>query len=250
MTAEEFITAVQAGGTVEVDTDIDFNDYIFSSGVTVPSNTIINGNGHTLTNIQQGTSSYIFSFTGAATINNLNIRNLNLPSIQLFSGTAGDHNLNECQISGNVYVLYSSGTYQYQDNIAYNRCSMHISRFYDIRGTLNECYVIVENNSATTGNSYPLLGARANNTYFKGNIKLTGSMSLSTVFTDCCINIDVEDNGNTLTLSQANTPISVINSDKATNTSLASNIVAATDIEMHDAQSLFSKGFNIYVPGA
>lgn len=248
MTAQEFITAIQAGGTVEVDSDIDFNDYIFTSYATIPANTIINGNGHTLTNIQQGTSSYIFGFSGACTINNLNIRNLNLPSIQLFNGGSGAHNLNECQISGNCYVLYSSGTYQYQSNITYNRCSMHISRFYNIRGTLNDCYMIVDNNSATTGTTYPLLGDYANNTYFKGNIKITGSMKVSTTFTNCCINIDIEDNGFTITFNFANTPISVINSDKATNTSLASNIVAVTDAEMHDAQSLFDKGYNIYVP--
>lgn len=248
MTAQEFVTAVNAGGTIEVDSDIDFNDYIFSSVVTIPSDTIINGNGYTVTNIQQGTINRIFDFAGACTINNLNIRNLNLPSIQLFSGASGAHILNECQISGICYILYSSGSYSYQSNITYNRCSMHISRFYNIRGTLNDCYMVVENNSVTIGSAYPLLGDYANNTYFKGNIKITGGMTVSTNFVNCCINIDIEDNGFTINFNFANMPISVINSDKASNISLTSNIIAVTDAEMHDAQSLFDKGFDIYVP--
>ncbi len=249
MTAQEFITAIQAGGTVEVDTDIDFNDYVFTSYVAVPANTIINGNGHTLTNIQQGTSSYIFGFSGACTINNLNIRNLNLPSNPLFLGGNGVHEINECQISGNCHQIYNSGTYQYQDNITFNRCSMHISRFYDIRGTLNDCYVIVENNTRTSGSSNMyLLGTYANNTYFKGNLKITGTMTIQTTFSNCCINIDVDDSDYTITLNMSGSLVSVINSDKAPNTSRTSYIVAVTDTEMHDAQALFDKGFNIYVP--
>lgn len=249
MTSQEFITAVQAGGTIEVDSDIDFNDYVFSSSVDIPANTIINGNGHTLTNIQQGTSSYIFGFSGAITINNLNIRNLNLPSIQLFNGGSGAHNLNECQISGNCYILYSSGSYSYQDNITCNRCSMHISRFYWLRGTLNDCYLIVENNTRTSGSSNMyLLGTYANNTYFKGNLKITGAMTIVTTFSNCCINIDVDDSAYTITLNSSASLVSVINSDKAPNTSRTSYIVAVTDTEMHDAQALFDKGFNIYVP--
>lgn len=249
MTAQEFITAVQAGGTVEIDTDIDFNDYVFTSYVTVPANTIINGNGHTLTNIQQGTQAYIFGFNGAITINNLNFRNLNLPTIYLFNGGTGLHNINECQISGNCNSIYSSGSYSYQDNVIYNRCSMHLNRFGEIRGTLNDCYVIVENNTRTSGsNNMYLLGTYANNTYFKGNLKITGAMSILTNFTNCCINIDVDNSDYTITLNSASSQVSVLNADKAPNTSHTSNIVAVTDAEMHDAQSLFDKGFNIYVP--
>lgn len=249
MTVQEFLTAVQAGGTVNVDTDIDFNAYSFSESVTIPTSTIINGNGHTLTNIQQGTSTYIFGFSGDITINNLNIRNLNLTSIHLFNGSAGDHVLNECQISGNCYRLYSSGQSQYARNITYNRCSMHIGRFDNIRGTLNDCYVIVENNLTTSSSgNVSLLGDYASNTYFKGNLKITGTITISTSFSNCCINIDVDDSTYTISLTQASDPVSVLNSDKMSNTNRNSHIIAVTDTEMHDAQSLFDVGFNIYVP--
>lgn len=248
MTAQEFITAVQAGGTVEVDSDIDFNDYYFSNYIDIPTGITINGNGYTITNIQDGTSSYIFYIRGVFIMNRLNIRNLNLLTGTLFrTVNSTQHNLNECQISGNCYKIcdvQSGGT-----AVTCNRCSIHINRFWDIKITLNDCYVILENNLVTSGQSYVYtLGTSANNTYFKGKINLTDALTVATTFSNCCINIDVIDNDNLLTLNNSGDVISIINSTKATHTSLNSNIVAVTDTEMHDAQSLFDKGFNIYVP--
>ena len=248
MTAQEFITAVQAGGTVEVDSDIDFNDYYFLDYIDIPTGTTINGNGYTITNIQDGSSSYIFYIRGTLAINRLNIRNLNLLTVTLFQTiNSTQHYLNECQISGNCYKICSASSGA--TVITCNRCSIHVNRFSDLRVTLNDCYVILENNIVTSGTSYIYtLGTSANNTYFKGKINLTGALTVATSFSNCCINIDVIDNNNLLTLNNAGDVISVINSTKATNTSLNSNIVAVTDTEMHDAQSLFDKGFNIYVP--
>lgn len=249
MTAQEFITAIKAGGTINVDSDIDFNDYYFSSAITIPPATVINGNGHTITNIQDGSTDYLFVYSGLVTINRLNIRNINILSRQLFRSTSANQSkfrINESQISGNCYVFHAGLSTDFN----LNRCSIHINRFRHLSVNFNECYVIIENNLVTSGSSnIYIFGNIANNTYFKGKIKITNSMSLSTLFDNCCINFDIDNNNHVLTINNSpDKAISVINSTKVPNTSLGTNIIAVTDEEMHDAQSLFDKGFAIYVP--
>lgn len=248
MTAQEFITAVQNGGAVEVDSDIDFNSYDFSSPINFANNVVINGNGHSLVNIQQGNSSDIFR-PNFLTINNLNIRNLNLPSASLFYTTDTSifsRSINNSQISGVCQHLWAgtgSVSSQVLDAFTFNRCSINVGNFYYIRGALRECYVVLSGTKYRSGDTF-YIGDSAVRTYFKGNLTFEGSASCLTTFEDCCINIDISGN---ISFPNGNEPISVINSSKATSLStISTNIVPATDTEMHDAQALYNKGFNIY----
>lgn len=252
MTAQEFITAITAGGTIEVDTDIDFNDYYFSSAISIPTNTIINGNGHTLTNIQQGEQTVIFSSSGNYSWNNINIRNVNVPNGTLFNTTyTNDTYANDCQISGYIYRIHYGGSTSYYNRMIFNRCSLNINRYYEINATLRDCYVVLENNIIKGDNAPHRYFGKGINTYYKG--KLSNANGKITVpsgsFDNCCINITIEGSAQNLVSLAGSGLISIVNSDKIEGVlSLDSNIVSVTDTEMHDAQSLFDKGFNIYVP--
>lgn len=248
MTAQEFITALQSGGTVEVDSDIDFNDYYFSSYVEIPDRTIINGNGHTLTNIQQGSSLVIFYGRGIFTWNNINIRNVNLPNTQLFYTSSTSHSYaNECQISGYIYQIHFGAN---NTNMTFNRCSLNINRYIEINATLRDCYVVLENNLYKGGNARYYYFGVGINTYYKGKLSnANGSLLSNGTLDNCCFNIDIEGNSANSVEIHGSNLVSVVNSDKIEGIlNSSSPIVAVTDTEMHNAQILFDKGFNIYVP--
>ena len=195
MTAQEFITAVEAGGTIEVDSDIDFNDYYFSSTIVIPAGTIINGAGHTLTNIQQGSSNIIFQSSNC-TLNNINIRNLNIPNGTLFySNNSVEFSANECQISGYIYRIHYGANLGSYGAMTFNRCSLNINRYLDINATLRECYVVLENNiikGSTTSYNYFGYGV---NTYYKGKLSnADGAITSSSNLNNCCIKIHTKAN--------------------------------------------------------
>lgn len=251
MTAQEFIDAVKAGGTVEVDSDIDFNEYIFtqSNNITMSGETTINGNGHTLLNLQQGTGNRIFTFTNTNNIiNNLKIRNVNCPSIPLFyhSGSTTSHNvLNECEISGYIYELFEQNySYNYLD---VTKCSLNINRFVGFRGNLIDCYIVFNNYiGATIDQIY--LGGSMRNCYVKGEIAITRNSSIPTTFRNTCFNLKIT-GGYSVNMNSALQPISVVNKDKIEGAlTTTTYIVPVTDEQMHSAQELFDVGFNIYVP--
>lgn len=250
MTAQEFISAVQAGGTIDVDSDIDFNDYVFSSTIQIPANTTVNGNGHTLTNIQQ-TSGAIFNIQGALSVNRLNFRNFNLPSTSLFSTNGGGtKNFTECQFSGIAYYLLTGNNTSVINAATFNRCSITLDRYNILTANYNECYIVLSRNLTT--NSQDMFGARMTHTYLKGQITMTGPLYLNTYMVGSCFNINVKGTNNSFFEFQNETgnEISVINKDKLEGFSLSprSKTIGVTDAEMHDAAALYSKGFNIYVP--
>lgn len=252
MTIEEFISAVGVNNsTVEVDSDIDFNSWPFSASIKIGDKVIINGNGHTLTNIQQG-NAVPFNLGSNMTINRLNFRNINLPTSKLFhSRDASIKILNECQISGIMLDVHDATTSSL-NSLNFNRCSLNIERFETIRCNLTECYVVVGNNAKkgdATPNQY--FGITTTNTYFKGKVYATTDyLNVNTNFINCCFNVDVEGSSYGINFTQQTSAlITVVNSDKIEGElNLGSSMVSATDAEMHNAQALSDKGFLIYVP--
>ena len=258
MTAEEFISAVSAGGTIDVDSDIDFNNYYFSNEITIPANTTINGNGKIITNIQQGAYNRIFLLNRYTTINKLNFRNVNLPNgclLYSIDNREPYKQINECQISGIIHSLHNgNGGYDgiYARAINFYRCSITLERFYALTGNLNECYVVLRGNIVKgTSSSWFYFGNTAINTYFKGELSNeSGAINSGTAFSGCCFNVDISGNATNSVTLNGNTEITVVNSDKL-ESSLNGNdfCVGVTESEMHNAKALYDKGFNIYVPG-
>lgn len=252
MTIEEFISAVGVSdSTVEVDSDIDFNSWSFSTSIIIGSGVTINGNGHTITNIQQG-SAIPFQLSGDITINRLNFRNINLPTSELFySNNISSRTLNECQISGIMQDIHE-GPSSVLYSLTLNRCSLNIERFETIRCNLTECYVVVGNNTKKGDTiAYQYFGITATNTYFKGKMYATiDYLNVNTNFINCCFNVDVEGSSYGINfMQQTSNLITVVNSDKIEGElNLGSSMVSATDAEMHNAQALSDKGFLIYVP--
>lgn len=85
-TADEFIAAFKTydtDTTINITDDIDLNDNILESNLTMTGNIIINGNNHIIKNLQATGNYYIvFNFVKASTkiiINDLQFENIYMP---------------------------------------------------------------------------------------------------------------------------------------------------------------------------
>ena len=81
-TADEFAAALQAGGTVTLGGDIDFADYTGTYPITVAATTVVEGNNHTLKNVNVGTAGLLNLAACTSAANKATFKNLKI-------GTAG-----------------------------------------------------------------------------------------------------------------------------------------------------------------
>lgn len=239
---------------IEVLADIDCNDITLNNPIFAGATKTINGNNHTFYNLHDGTSSsnpLIRNGDNAHTYYDLTWNKLNfdnmfivLSSNGAFWGSSG-HNMifNDC-----TFVC---------------RCKNEVFRFC----TLNRCAITFENINA---NNRPFEYVESHFCWYNIKIRKTASADNTGMFgvldtcyiegrilcsathsgvfgqlTNCCINVQTDVPMYKISSSN-NTPISIYNSDKIPSVTTAqSNIVAVTDVQMHDASYLESIGFAI-----
>lgn len=252
MTIQEFISACAAGGTINVDSDIDFNSYNITTSITIAQNTTINGNGHILSNLQS-TNTAIFQCSNYVVFNNVIFQNVYCPTTnsgfcQNMGGFTGA-TFNTCTITGIISQL-SFGSSPTTRSANFNQCNINIERFYQFYGEFTECYITLNRNNYKSGNL--LMGASYTSCYITGDLTFDGNVTYTTKFNDCCVNWTIS-GGVTVTIpaETSGSLISVFNTTKNDGsyvfTSPAIDI-GVTDAQMHDAQSLSDVGFTIYVP--
>lgn len=252
MTVQEFITAVQAGGTVNIDSDIDFNSYNITTSITVAQNTTINGNGHILSNLQS-TNTAIFQCSNYVVFNNVIFQNVYCPTTnsgfcQNMGGYTGA-TFNTCTITGIISQL-SFGATALTRSATFNQCNINIERFYQFYGTFIECYITLNRNNYKSGSL--LMGFSYTSCFITGDLTFDGNVSFTTKFNDCCVNWTISGEVTvTIPAETSGSLISVFNTTKNDGSYVFTSPtidIGVSDTQMHDAQSLADVGFTIYVP--
>ena len=289
-TFDEFVnalTSIDTGDVINVTADLDANTWIPSYLTTFPlkcpsdghqvENVVINGNGHTVYNINNSNAvtDGLFKFfvlTGAThpdciTINNLNFLNCACFSEQkpIFNCNSqtnlsyGSISFNDCTIQGVFNGAFTRG------NFWYNRCMITIK---SQRGTftagvdnynpvLNQCWIYLDNISKIINTS---VLRNLIQCYVKGvvNYAALSAASALAIATNCdnsCINVDADVTGfsfdvplSTLIVPQSiESKLTIANTDKivGASASVRDNIVGVSDTQMRDANYLFNIGFDI-----
>lgn len=288
-TFEQFVdalTSIDTGDVINITADLDANTWIPSYLVTFPlkcpsdehqvENVVINGNGHTVYNINNSiaSSNGIFRFfvlTGSThpdciQINNLNFLNCSCltddkPIFTTNAQTTTNYasiSFNDCTIQGAFDATFVAG------NIWFKRCMITIqsSRGSFIQGVDNynpvfyQCWIYLNNISKTiTRNTLRNLLQ----CYVKGNIiyAALSSASALAIATNCsnsCINVEADVSAfsfdvplSTLVTYRSSSPLNIVNTDKLVGASPSTHelVVGVTDEQMRDADYLFNIGFDI-----
>lgn len=209
-------TALQtSGANVILDNDLDFNAITMGSSAWASITAAdFDGQGHTIYNIQSGSSGVIFKNNTYSNtvfkIHNVNFYNLLLLSTgYLFEGTSSAyHNmkLEECKIQGKANRLF--GVYMATD--AATKCNFKINgdcRITDANFSL--CYFDFDTPST---NFYTGSFLNATDCYFKGHVKIPSGIFTSTNFVR---NVWNAYNDNETTPTMQGSP-NLYNSDRAT----------------------------------
>ena len=224
-------TALQtSGATVILDNDLDFNSITMGSSAWASITAAdLNGQGHTIYNIQSGSSGTIFKNNQATNtifkIHNVNFYNLLLLGTGVlcdgYSSTYHNLNLNECKIQGKINRLF--GNYL-QNTYSVDHCNFKINgdcRISD--ATFSLCYFDFDTPST---NFYTGAYLTATDCYFKGHVKLgTGSFTSSSFVR----NVWNAYNDNETTPTMQGSP-NLYNSDRAT----FSGGIALTTAQLED----------------
>lgn len=209
-------TALQtSGATVILDNDLDFNGVTMGSSnwCTITASDF-DGQGHTLYNIQSGSSGVIFkNATYSNTvfkIHNTNFYNvLLLGTGYLFDGTSSTYrnmSIEECKIQGKASRLFGV----YMANIGATKCNFKINGDCRITDAIfSLCYFDFDTPST---NFYTSSYLTALDCYFKGHVKLSSGPFTSTSFVR---NVWNAYNDNSTTPTMQGTP-NLYNSDRAT----------------------------------
>lgn len=270
---DDFLTAVNthtSNDTVILDKDIDAQTHDFKSVTTVKTN--INGNGHTIYNIQSNTT--VFQTTGSSSkdilIENIAFKNnLLLGSVSTTIGSTVAlfysvyTTFSNVQFHGKTPAVIKHGTSGNTIEKCYFEvnCQNIVSGSSSVTNIVRDCYFNCEFilfNSANSNLANCFMNTRVENCYFKGNVNVqaTGSGLIYTSSTRYSyrnvfnFNIKSKTAGNTFNL-YANTSTgqkSIYNTDKIdSNVSLTTTAIPCTDTEMKNAQTLYDKGFDIIV---
>lgn len=240
MTGQQFIDLCNSNDVVELEEDVDFNDYVFTNTVKI-QNTTINGNGHKISNIQNESNMTLFTFNSSTVFNNVIINNVYVPlGTLMVSGV-----LNECTVTGMIKELGKQTT-------VYNKCSVNVERLDTSNVVFQDSYIII-NGIFNPSNDFNV--GSCTGCYIKGTITFSGisgeTYAITSRLDNCCFNVDIEsDKPLNFTYNLSTNLVSVINKSKINvNVSTSSEkYVLVTDNEMRNAQALYNKGFSIYVP--
>lgn len=173
-TAQQFLTAVSVeGNIVEIDNDIDFN--AIDAHITIYCSEI-NGNGHSIYNIQSTDTTNILRFNRSCNVTNIDFKNTlqTANASFIWAGSSARTIVTKCTFSG-YYGRLGSG------RVTFDKCGINIQRCLgrlvedssDYVPELINCYIHCDLYS-NTGNG-AIVGTAAYrgsvvNSYFSGNV--------------------------------------------------------------------------------
>lgn len=261
-TPEQFLTEIKKdNNTVNVTSDIDFNTLPITSSITLGLGLTVNGNGHSVYNLQTGTvlNQPMFRSGNSSpppVFNQINFYNMFRNEGQVFFSSFNDNYItfNECNFQGRGYALF--------EDCVLNKCAINWESTNGYIGfnsskniTWTYCYINIK--VRTNINKSLLPKSEYSSCYFGGEYTYTGTNSTYNIYptdssmSSCVLNIEDKSTGSGLSLSSllfGTTSPSVINTTKAKKDGFSkSGLLEATDAEMKNAQALYDKGFNIIV---
>ena len=241
---QSFKTALETqGATVILDNDLDFNSTTISGNFASVKAAEIDGQGHTIYNIQSASSSSVFSsgVTSLITWHNVNFYNvLLLGSGYLISGynVSNQHVLiKECKVQGKLNRLfqYLNSTSSVEGGRGCIKSAFNINsdcRFNEPSYSL--CYFILGESSSTFSTYSSLI---MYDCYMSGHARFPASTILSSQSARNVINI-YNDADTTPTLQGS---YILYNSDRAT----FSGGIPLTDAQLKDRDAVAATGFPI-----
>lgn len=244
--------------TIEIMTDLDCNDMLFSDYIISPADIemTINGNQHNIWNISTESVINGALIRGGAQKplywNKINFGNINrIENSTIFSGYSSTYSMvfNECTFVGKGFSI--------SNNSIFNKCAI---TWTGVRGngviapytTFNNCWLHFEitrmqNNSVIELNAL-------NSSYLEGKIEgananITTAGAIVSTISNSVINIE-SDLSRTIIVKTTTTTDSpsIFNTTKLPNSTSPDNminIIGVTDDQMKDANYLSSVGFNI-----
>lgn len=241
---QSFKTALEtADAKVILDADLDFNATTISGSFASVKATEIDGQGHTLFNIQSASSSSVFATGTTSNVlwHNVNFYNvLLLGSGYLISGYNVSNQkvlISECKVQGKLNRLFTNlnTATTIENGIGCTKSAFNINsdcRFNEPRFSL--CYFIL-NESPVEYSTYQSLVAK--DCYFTGHATYPAASILSSLSERCVINV-YNDAATTPRLQGTNI---LYNSDRATFT----GGIPLTDAELKDRDAVAATGFPI-----
>lgn len=243
-TIPDFKTALQtAGATVILDSDLDFNSTTISGTFASVQATEIDGQGHTLYNIQSASSSSVFTagVTSLITWHNINFYNvLLLGSGYLISGYNSYNQrvlISECKVQGKLNRLfqYLNNSSSTEGGYGCVRSAFNINSDCRFNESLySECYFILGESSATFSTYSSLI---MTDCYMSGHARFPAAIITSSRSERNVINV-YNDADTTPTLQGS---YILYNSDRATFT----GGIPLTDSELKDRDAVAATGFPI-----
>lgn len=243
-TIADFKAALETqGATVILDSDLDFNSTTISSNFASVQATEIDGQGHTLYNIQSASSSSVFATGTTSNVvwHNVNFYNLLLlGSGYLISGYNVSNQkvlISECKVQGKLNRLfqYLNSVSSVEGGKGCVRSAFNINsdcRFQEPSYSL--CYFIL-NESMAEYSTYQSLIAK--DCYFTGHATYPAATILSSQSERCVINV-YNDAATTPRLYGTNI---LYNSDRSTFT----GGIPLTDNKLKDRDAVAATGFPI-----
>lgn len=243
-TIPDFKTALQtAGAKVILDSDLDFNSTTISGTWASVQATEIDGQGHTIYNIQSASSSSVFAagVTSFITWHNVNFYNvLLLGSGYLISGYNVSNQrvlISECKVQGKLNRLfqYLNNSSSVEGGHGCVKSAFNINsdcRFNE--PTYSECYFILGESSATFSTYSSLI---LHDCYMSGHARFPAATIMSGQSARNVINV-YNDADTTPTLQGS---YILYNSDRATFT----GGIPLTDSELKDRDAVATTGFPI-----
>lgn len=239
----DFKTALQtAGATVILDNDLDFNSTTISGTFAIVQATEIDGQGHTIYNIQSASSSSVFAagVTSLITWHNINFYNvLLLGNGYLISGYNVSNQrvlISECKVQGKLNRLF-----QYLNNSSVEGGHGCVRSAFNINSDCrfnepiySECYFIL-GESSTAFSTYSSL--TMTDCYISGHARFPAATIMSSQSARNVINV-YNDADTTPTLQGS---YILYNSDRATFT----GGIPLTDNELKDRDAVAATGFPI-----
>lgn len=173
-TAQQFLTAVAvAGNIVEIESDIDFNAIDAHIAIYCSE---INGNGHSIYNIQSTNTTNILRFNRSCNVTNIDFKNTlqTANASFIWAGSSARTNVTKCTFSG-YYGRLGSG------RVTFDKCGINIQRCLgrlvedsgEYVPELIDCYIHCDlysntSNGAIVGTSR--YTGTVVNSYFSGNV--------------------------------------------------------------------------------
>lgn len=243
-TIPDFKTALQtAGAKVILDSDLDFNSTTISGTFANVQANEIDGQGHTIYNIQSASSASVFVayVTSLITWHNINFYNfLLLGSGYLITGyNAYNHNvlISECKFQGKAKNLFqylnNSSSVEGGNGCVRSAFNINSDCYFQIPNYSQCCFILAE--SSNTWDPRDLL--LIYDCYLSGHARIPATTILSSSSQRNVINI-YNDSNTTPTLQGS---YILYNSDRAT----FSGGIPLTDAQLKDRDAVAATGFPI-----